>query len=98
MSAKIDQSGELETGDMAEPAPACTALVPVVQSQHLPPSTEHLTRPDPSFVTQLIATAEHVPQTCALRRATPAVAQAAYGSTSNQPRIKLPGCEMRQLI
>ena len=38
-----------------------------------------LNRPDASFVTQLIATAEHVPQTCCLRRGSDADAQAAYG-------------------
>jgi hypothetical protein len=39
-----------------------------------------LPRPDPSFVTQLIANAEHVPQASRLRRATPADANLAYGS------------------
>ena len=38
-----------------------------------------LTRPDPSFVTQLIATAEQAPQTRNLRRGSYADAQAAYG-------------------
>ena len=32
-----------------------------------------------AFLTHLIATAEHVPQTCCLRRGSPADAQAAYG-------------------
>lgn len=36
------------------------------------------TRPDPTFVTQLIANAEQVPQASHLRRATPADAQLAY--------------------
>lgn len=98
MSAAIDQSGEVETRDAAEPAPACTALVPVAVAQPLRPSAEQLTRPDTSFVTQLIATAEHAPQTCALRRATPAVAQAAYGSVKDQIRVKIPGGEMQQII
>ena len=35
-------------------------------------------RPDASFVAHLIATAEHTPQTRALRRATPAAARAMY--------------------
>ena len=38
-----------------------------------------MNRPDASFVTQLIATAEQSPQTCRLRRGSPADAQAAYG-------------------
>ena len=59
--------------------PACVALVPVVPTVHwsrVP--DQQLSRAD--FVTQLIATAEHLPQTRSLRRATPADAQAAYGA------------------
>lgn len=37
-------------------------------------------RPDPSFVAQLIANAEHLPQTSRLRRASSEDAQMAYGS------------------
>ena len=45
-----------------------------------------------TFVTQLIATAEHVPQTRSLRRATPADAQAAYGARRHQvPRAPASG-------
>jgi len=40
------------------------------------------THTDASFLTQLIATAAHVPQTCKLRRATPADAQSAYGHSA----------------
>ncbi len=43
-----------------------------------------MSRADPTFVTHLIATAEHVPQTCSLRRATPADAQTAYGAGRHQ--------------
>jgi hypothetical protein len=96
VSAAIDQSMQVD-GEVADAAPACTALVPVAQPLHLP-LAERLARPNPSFVTQLIATAEHAPQTCALRRATPAVAQAAYGSVTNQVRIKTPGREIQQII
>jgi len=54
-----------------------TALVPMtpnLQWAHKAP----LPRPDSSFVTQLIANAEHVPQASRLRRATPEDAQEAY--------------------
>ncbi|MBR0778005.1 hypothetical protein JQ625_24505 [Bradyrhizobium diazoefficiens] len=54
-----------------------TALVPMtptLQWIHKAP----LPRPDPSFVAQLIATAEHAPQTSRLRRARPEDAQEAY--------------------
>jgi len=37
-----------------------------------------VTRNDPSFITQLIATAAHVPQTRQLRRASPEDAQSSY--------------------
>jgi len=94
----IDQSEQPEIGDPAEAASECVALVPVALPPHSPSPAERLARPDASFLTQLIATAEHVPQTCALRRATPAVAQAAYGSATNQTRTKLPGREMQQII
>jgi hypothetical protein len=56
-----------------------TTLVPMtpnLQWVHKAP----LPRPDPSFVTQLIASAEHVPQASRLRRATPADARTAYAS------------------
>lgn len=45
-----------------------------------------VTRPDASFLTQLIATAEHVPQTCSLRRGSCADAQAAYGPRAGERR------------
>jgi hypothetical protein len=56
-----------------------TALVPtlpILQWVHKAP----LPRPDPSFVTQLIANAEHLPQTSRLRRASSEDAQMAYGN------------------
>jgi hypothetical protein len=40
-----------------------------------------LPRPDPSFVTQLIANAEHLPQASRLRRASSDDARMAYGGT-----------------
>jgi hypothetical protein len=56
-----------------------TALVPLTPTLAFAHKVV-LPRPDPSFVTQLIANAEHVPQTSRLRRATPADANLAYGS------------------
>jgi len=57
---------------------ASVQLVPLSPRADVPPKAP-LIRPDASFVTQLIATAEHVPQTCCLRRGSDADAQAAYG-------------------
>jgi hypothetical protein len=62
----------------ADAEPACVALVPMTEPirRSGPPARRSL--PDPSFVTQLIATAEHLPQTRAHRRATSADALTAY--------------------
>jgi hypothetical protein len=81
MSSVNDQ--EIEDGVFEEVfedlEPPCVALVPLVQeitwARKMP-----LPRPDPSFVTQLIATAEHAPQTRTLRRAAPEDALSAYNT------------------
>ncbi|MGC0391364.1 hypothetical protein [Bradyrhizobium sp. USDA 241] len=51
-------------------------LMPTLQWVHKAP----LPHPDPSFVTQLIANAEHLSQTSRLRRASSEDARTAYGS------------------
>ena len=84
-----------DDGVRADTKPACVALVPVVPTVHwsrVP--DQRMSRAD--FVTQLIATAEHVPQTRSLRRATPADAQAAYGARWHQARGG--GLRARQVI
>jgi hypothetical protein len=75
------------------------ALVPVVAAPWRPvPAVQGLTRPDPSFVTHLIAMAEMSPQTRLLRRAAPEDVQAAYRSVANQNRaVTPPGVRMRQI-
>jgi hypothetical protein len=56
-----------------------------------------LTRPDPSFVTHLIATAEQSPQTRVLRRAAIADVEAAYRSVANHKQPTGPtGMQMRR--
>ena len=52
-----------ETGVLAEASPPCVALVPLVQSTQWSRAHILLPRPDPTFVAQLIATAEQMPQT-----------------------------------
>jgi hypothetical protein len=74
-----DRSDEAETG-------TGTALVPLtrtLRSVHKAP----LPRPDPSFVAQLIASAEHLPQASRLRRASPADARTAYSSKHPLPSV-----------
>ena len=87
----------VDDGVVADAKPACVALVPVIasaqwsQSSGLQPS-----RPNSIFVTHLIATAEQVPQTRSLRRATPADAQTAY--RANQHQAPGAGVRTRQII
>jgi hypothetical protein len=78
--------------------PASVALVPIFATpRRLAPVVQSLTRPDPSFVAHLIATAEMSPQTRLLRRAAPEDVQAAYRSVANQTRtVTPPGVRMRQ--
>jgi hypothetical protein len=86
---------EIEDGVFEDVEPPCVALVPLAEeltwARKMP-----LPRPDPSFVTQLIATAEQMPQTCNLRRAAPADALSAYST----PRRAVPeaGRCTRQVI
>jgi hypothetical protein len=68
---------EIEDGVFEDVAPPCVALVPLARELTWARKMA-LPRPDPSFVTQLIATAEQVPQTRNLRRATSEDALSAY--------------------
>jgi hypothetical protein len=70
---------EIEDGVFEDVTPPCVALVPLALEVTWARKMA-LPRPDPSFVTQLIATAEQVPQTCNLRRAAPADALSAYST------------------
>jgi hypothetical protein len=77
---------------------ACVALVPL-GAMPAPARTDYsLTRPDPRFVTHLIAMAGSSPQTRLLRRATPEVAQAAYRSVTERNWMPaMPGIRTRQV-
>jgi hypothetical protein len=78
----------------ADAAPPCVALVPVVPTVHWSRVADaKLSRAD--FVTQLIATAEHAPQTRSLRRGTPADATTAYGA---KQQVQGAGLRTRQVI
>ena len=70
---------EIEDGVFEDVEPPCVALVPLARELTWAPKLP-LPRPDPSFVTQLIATAEQEPQTRVLRRASPADALSAYNT------------------
>ena len=75
---------------------ACVDLVPIASPLQWESADAHLPRPDPCFVTQLLATAEHAPQTRTLRRATPADAQAAYQSVTDHNHRTTTGIRTRQ--
>lgn len=92
MSA-IDEQG-LEDGVFEEVASLAVALVPVAPSPHRARGFAN-PRPDPSFVAQLIATSEGLPQTRALRRAAPADAMSAY--RAGQRSIVDTGIQTRQV-
>ena len=87
----------VDDGVLADAKPACVALVPVIpsaqwsQTAGLQPS-----QPNSIFITHLIATAEQVPQTRGVRRATPADAQTAY--RANQHQVLGAGIRTRQIV
>ena len=92
----IDRSDEILDGEFVNlDEPARTELVPVTQSVPWSPPAA-APRPDPTFVAQLIATADQAPQTRRLRRASLADAQTAYGAS--QLRRGHPGFRTRQTI
>jgi hypothetical protein len=87
----------LDDGILADARPACVALVPMVATAQWSRISSHQLSPSSStFVAHLIATAEHVPQTRSLRRATPADAQTAY--SANLYRGERAGLRPRQII
>ena len=94
--AGFNQSEPTESAaEAADAEPACVALVPVTPLQWTS-ATPCLSRPDPCFVTQLIATAEQAPQTRTLRRATSADAQTAY--TASRHPTQGAGGRTQQII
>jgi hypothetical protein len=93
MSSVYEQ--EIEDGVFADVESPCVALVPVSPNVYRVP-TFAVTRPDASFVTQLIATAEQLPQTRHLRRAAPADVLSAYRAFEH--RIKDARVSTRQMV
>ena len=68
---------EIEDGVFEDVEAPCAELVPVTPAVYEAPKAA-LARPNASFVAQLIATAEQLPQTRNLRRAEPSDALSAY--------------------
>jgi hypothetical protein len=80
------RSEEIRNGEVLDAdGSACVALVPVTQTVQW--SRKSATaQPDPSFVAQLIATADQAPQTRSLRRGSIEDAQTAYGARQQERR------------
>jgi len=94
MRSTPDEMAETEVG--GPDGPACVALVPLAPAARRARITRDLTRPDPTFVAHLIATAAHLPQTRVLRRAAPSDALSAYTA---QPRPQaVTGSRTRQVV
>lgn len=72
-------AGREQTVASGTPQVALTRTEPLVR---VAPASLRTNRPDASFVTHLLATAEQVPQTRELRRAAVADVEAAYRSAS----------------
>lgn len=82
---KFDRSEQILDGEFVDlDEPVRAELVPVTQSVHWSPRPAP--RPDPTFLAQLIATADQAPQTRRLRRASLADARTAYGASHSRPR------------
>jgi hypothetical protein len=75
--------------------PGCVALVTTAEPLPRSQTLVRLSRPDPSFVTHLLATAEQVPQTRNHRRAAQADALTAY---AHHPATQNTGFRTRQII
>lgn len=70
--------GRTAPGQKANQQPETSGLVPVAPARE--GGLRHSARPSPAFLAQLIATAQHAPQTRARGRAEPAEAVAHYAS------------------
>ena len=86
-----------DDGVFEDAKPACVALVPVAQEAQWSQPQVRRAPPDPTFVAQLIAAAEHIPQTLSLRRAATADALSVYRSHL-APKVQGAGSWMRQII
>jgi hypothetical protein len=85
----------IEAGSAEDAGPACTALVPLAEPVRWSNRLPRRSLPDPSFVTQLIATAELFPQARGLRRADVTDALLAYRPAAN---VQGAGLRTRQSI
>jgi hypothetical protein len=96
MSGRERPEHGLDHGDRADATAGSGTLIPMMPRTERHPVVAQPCRPSSVFVTHLIATAEQVPQTRTLRRATPADAQTAY--EAHRPAPQRAGLRTRQVI
>ena len=94
MSSNEQPANESDDGLVVEATP-CVALVPVGGPAQRSRGPRRWS-PDSNFVTHLIATAEHAPQTRGLRRGSSADAWTAYNAS--QIPLRRAGIRMRQVV
>jgi hypothetical protein len=92
----IDGPEQTADSGAIEAKAACVALVPMAEPVRRPGRLVRLSRPDPSFVTHLIATVEQVPQARQHRRAAPADALSAY--RAHVAHVQETGFRTRQVV
>lgn len=83
-TSRISQTSPPLRRDGGSARVATDALVEVTPPRRTAPPAYTLSRPDPFFITQLLATADQIPQTRALRRAEVSDVEAAYRAVANQ--------------
>lgn len=83
-TSRISQPSQPSRRDRPVLSAASDGLVEVTPLRRTAPPSYTLSRPDPFFITQLIATAEQSPQTRALRRAEVSEVEAAYRAVANR--------------
>jgi len=90
--------GPEQTADdgVIDARPACVALVPMAEPVRRSRTLTRLSRPDPTFLTHLIATVDHAPQTRHNRRAAQADALSAY--RAHEPMDQTTGVRTQQVI
>lgn len=85
--SRISQTPPRSRRDGTAVPEASGAIIETTAPRRTAPPSYSLSRPDPYFIIQLIATAEQSPQTRSLRRAEAADVDAAYRAVANRRAV-----------
>jgi hypothetical protein len=96
VDSTIEAEAEFGEADAMDVSSHDSLPVPVVPYLARTRYSDQLSRPDPSFVTHLMAIEQQCPQTRTLRRAQPAEAMAAYRSVEHHSHAGAAGGRMRR--